>query len=262
MDGLIEEKKSNLTYLSIISGRFALRVDEHQFDDSGNQITEERTYEDQQGNKKTIIERYFKGVRGEIQEAKIENGDYGAKIVLIITKGENSMHVSFKAESSYGRSFLFRAPNINPDIEVTLKPYNFDQTDDNGNIIINKGGNPKKVIGISVWQEDCGWEKDKVPACWDNKSEELPSWEKTVVMGKEKWNSDKQMDFLANKFVEWANSISKSIGEPSFNPSVEDAAEKVDAVMNVATEHAERKLEPKQTEVFDKTPEEDDDLPF
>lgn len=266
MDGLIEEKKSNYYYLNIIGGRFAHREKEHLSDKNGEIITEERTYKDNNDKDITVIERYFKGVKGEIQEAKFENSDYGTKIVLLISKGENVMHVSFRADSSYGRSFMFRAPNIDPSKEVMLKPYNFDQTDDDGNVIMNKNGKPKKVIGIAVWQEGCGWEKDKVPAKWNNESPELPAWEKTTVMGKDKWNNDKQMDFLATEFEKWGKTVATL--DPNPKPSMvdqmkdqldmEEAVESVDKVMTVATEHAERQ----SNQIDEPNNEEDDDLPF
>jgi hypothetical protein len=262
MEGLIEEKKSNYYYLNIIGGRFAHRETEHLTDGKGGFITEERVYKDNNDKDVTVIERYFKGVEGEIQEAKFENSEFGTKIILIISKGGNDMHISFRADSSYGRSFMFRAPNINPNKQVTLKPYNFEQKDDNGNVVMNKSGKAKKVIGISVWQEGCGWEKDKVPAKWDSESPELPSWEVTTVMGKEKWNNDKQMDFLATEFDKWTKTLSdiNPVEKMKETLGLEEAADSVDAVMQESTNYAKREEQPhKMDDLGSKEP---DDLPF
>lgn len=195
--GLNDPKQTNKTYLNIVSGRLARRYKKHQ-EVNGKQVTIDREIKNKKGEViKTVIERHYESVEGLIVSASIDtSGDFGSRLVFELLDDGDEFTVQIPVESSYGRSILLRIPNIDPEFPVTIYPYSFE----------NKEG--KNQTGITVYQEGCGWEKDKVPYKWTkDEPGSLPDWEFAEVAGKKKWNSDKQTNFLCKHFDQWANNI-------------------------------------------------------
>jgi len=246
MSGLIEEQESNVTYLSIIGGKVTQRFKEHQFNGE-KQLTIERKIEDDDGNYvKTVIERHYGGIAGLLQSIKMKDGDYGTTMEIRLATPNNLYNLSVKIDSSYGRSIMFRLNNINPELEVTLKPYNFDDKEK-----LNSKGKPKRVIGVSVYQKDRGFEGDKVPMFWTkDEPGELPAWEKKMVAGKEKWDSDAQLDFLYKFTEKWAKDNLETL---TFEQPKMDASQ-----MPLEQAHAKKTAEAN----LPSDSEEDDGLPF
>jgi hypothetical protein len=245
MSGLIENKNSNVTYLSIIGGKVTQRFKEHQVNAKGEQVTIERNITDDDGNHvKTVIERHYGGIEGHLKNISMKDGEYGTTLEVRMVTENNEYNLSFKLDSSYGRSFMFRLPNIDPNKEVKLIPYNFEDKEKT-----NSKGQPKKVIGINVFQKDCGLENDKVLPFWtkDNPGD-LPAWEQKTVAGKTKWNSDAQLDFLYNFTEQWSKDNLESLTFPE--PVMEASG------MDLEQAHA------KKIANLPSDSEEQDDLPF
>jgi len=245
MSGLIEEKQSNVNYLSIIGGKVTQRVKEHQFN-GDNQLTVERKIEDDNGNYvKTVIERHYGGIAGKLQKIEMKDGNYGTTMEVRLSTENALYNLSIKLDSSYARSLMFRLNNIDPNLEVTLKPYNFTDNEQK-----NSKGEPKKIIGISVFQKDRGFEGDKVPMFWTkDEPGDLPPWEKKMVAGKAKWNNDEQLDFLYKFTEKWSKDNLETL---TFEQPKMDASQ-----MPLEQSHAKKMVEANLP-----SDDEDDDLPF
>ncbi len=235
--GLNDSNHTSKTYLNIVGGQLARRYKEHH-EVGGQQVTIAREIKDKQGNLvKTVIERYYESVDGFIREASIDtSGDFGSKLVLELVDGDEAFTVQIPLESSYGRSVMLRTPNIDPELEVTIRPYSFES-------------DGKKQTGVTIYQKNKGWDGDKVPYKWtkDNPGS-MPEWEVTEVAGKKKWNSDKQTNFLAKHFEQWAKGIG-AIETPT--PSSEED------ILAMEQQYAEEQAAKKAPETNGM-----DDLPF
>ncbi|MDC1302265.1 hypothetical protein N8Z08_02075 [bacterium] len=265
--GVNKNKHTGGIYYNIVNGEVARRFREHQFDSQKNQTTVDREITDDKGNvTKIVIEEQYESIDGIIVAAEINNeGNFGSVIRFTLADtdtGEQSIF-SMPLDSSYGRSVLLRIPNIDPTKKVTFRPYSFESKDQ-----VDKNNNPKKIVGVTVYQKDCGWDKSNVPAKWtkDNPGS-LPQWEKKIVAGKEKWNSDDQLNFLAQHFMQWANKIDGIVPEVKEAPKPQGV--QMDATpLEMEREFAERNAavadlaESINADIQPENENEVDDLPF
>ncbi|MHA2009957.1 MAG: hypothetical protein ACW980_21800 [Promethearchaeota archaeon] len=212
--GLSKSNNRGKIYLNLVGGKIARRHQSHIKDVDGKNITIDRDiFNDKKELVKTVIEEYYDELSGLLQDAKLDTtGDYGSRLILeLIDEGE-LFSIQIPVNTSYGRSFLMRVPNIDSSVELTIKPYSFEDKE--------KG---KKISGINIFQSGCGWENNKVPNKWskDNPGD-LPSWEKEMVAGKVTWNSNKQLNYLVAEFENWCKNIASiSIIDTSVNNEVD-----------------------------------------
>lgn len=194
--GLENQKSSNKVYLSIVSGKVAQKVKEHVFEGE-KQISVERKSKDKDNNEVIFKEIHYSGIGGIITNAKIETGKFGAQMVLEF-RDDKDYHVTIPLKSSYAKGILFRIPNINQKQYFTIRPYSF----------VND--NNEKKVGVVVLQENCDWEKDKVPPYWThNDKKDLPD---IVVIdgiteGEKEYNDTERMKYLIGYFKDWASKI-------------------------------------------------------
>lgn len=271
--GLNEREGAGKIYLSIVGGQISRRYKEHQRV-GDKTVTVERDITDDQGEvTKTIIERCYQDIDGIISKAKIDtSGDYGSRLMIELIDGSDLFVLQISLESSYGRAFMLRSPNIDAAKPVIIRPYSFEDEDG------------KKQTGVVVYQTGCDWEKDKVPYKWTkDEPGEMPEWEFTMVADKKKWNSDKQTNFLAQQFSLWGNAIEEKFpkdlleDEPSAEQvsteqeKISDLPESLPAEENVETmiggEGVNEEAPPLEgakppAEVDIPPPTEEDDLPF
>lgn len=132
-----QDTKGSRTFVNIIGGRFAKRVDASTEGASAREyISDKKT-----GAKKTVHELYYKDFSGTIKNVDIESGDYGDQIKIDFSDMGEAVTITLPLSSREGKSFLQRLPNINLQQEITLAPYNF----------IPKG-EVKSKIGMNVFQ--------------------------------------------------------------------------------------------------------------
>ena len=241
-------------YLNIVGGEIARRFTEHQFE-GDKQITTTRDIKDDDGNvTKTIIERTYKSISGVITNADIDkSGGYGAMLVFTIMSDGEEYTLSVTLDSGYGRAILKKLPNVNADKEIEFTPFNFDSQDQ-----MNKNGDPKKIVGVNLFQKDCGWEKDKVPYKWTAESPgNLPKWKQSETTGK--WDNTEELEFLGQHFKQWAKGVGGVVPASQEAPDAGDPND----VLSQEIAHAESKEIPdlNESEVSDNQ-DDTNDLPF
>lgn len=190
--GLNENDNKQKIYLNIVGGKVTRRFQEHQPDGG---TTEREIFDDKGNLTKTVIEKYYDSVSGTIVGAKSQIGQYGTTLLFTLNSDGVDFCFQVRYDTSYGRSILMRLPNIDTDEVVYFSPYNFESKDD------FKNGKPKKIVGVTIKQFD-----NKINPFWTKENpKELPEWEKTTVAGQDKWNTDKQNEYLHDFFIEWSN---------------------------------------------------------
>jgi len=250
-----QSNNSNKIYLNIVGGKITRRYKEHQPEENGKPVTFEREIKDKKTGEviKTVIERSYDSIDGTLQSASIDSsGSFGAMLVFNMIDNGEEFTLSLPLDSSYGRAILLRVPNIDPNKAIEFSPFNFESDTE------MKDGKPKKIVGCNIFQKDCGWDKDKIPAKWtkDNPGS-LPQWVRSETTGK--WDSTAQLEFLGKHFLQWASKIG---GIPT-DDSVSQLAEAMDAnpvemEQQFAQEQADRADTPPPVSENDKP----DDLPF
>lgn len=208
--GLKSNSTEKKVYINIIGGKLARRFEEHQME-GDKQVTESREIKDDNNVVvKTVIEQYYDELDGFITSASIDTeGNFGARIILEMMDAGEKFIIQMGLTSSYGAAFMKRCTNVDASSKVTIKPYSFD----------GEGG--KKQVGLVVYQEDRGFDKNLVPYAWTKeKPGDMPPWEQKMVAGVPKWNSDDQTNFLAEHLVKWASNIVPDALENE--PSIED----------------------------------------
>jgi hypothetical protein len=203
---------------------------EPQSDNQGNAITKPRDILDNKTKQvvKTIHEIQLESLDGLIIDAFIKSHEqYGDSMELVIMDNGEEFQFSINMDSSYGRSFLFRMPNIDVGSHILLKPYNFEDKE-----------TEKKRIGITVYQKDSDFDGGKVPPFWTkDKPGKLPQMEQVKKGSKMVWNSDKRDNFLYGAFEHWCKQFEIA---PTAAPNVVDnAEEQVADQMDDATTFAE-----------------------
>ena len=198
-----KSNNSNKIYLNIVGGKITRRYKEHQPEENGKPVTFSREIKDKISGEviKTVIERSYDSIDGTLQSAAIDNtGSYGSMLVFDMMDNGEEFTLSLPLDSSYGRAILLRIPNIDSNKVIEFSPFNFESKDD------MKDGKPKKIVGCNIFQKDCGWEKDKVPAKWTKENQgSLPQWVKSETTGK--WDSTAQLEFLGAHFNQWASKV-------------------------------------------------------
>lgn len=246
-------------YYGIVGGKVTRRFKEHQTNQKNETVTVERKiYEkDKVTVKKTVIEQYYDYIEGRIIKTEVDkSGDYGANLMIHMNDGNDTFIFQVKLNSSYGRAIMNRIQNVDPNKDVKFQPYSFDNPDKPD----------KKLVGVTVYQEDCGWEKDKVPYKWTQENPgDMPDWEKKEVAGEEVWDNSAQLNFMYKHFLSWGETI-EAIEVPITETSVanekplDSDAEKMAAQFEA--EQGKTTPESMKPEIPSMEDMEEDDLPF
>lgn len=192
--GLNETNNFQKIFLNIVGGKITRRFNEHQFLDEKQITIEREIFDDKNELVETKIEKYYDSISGIITKAKSHIGQYGTTLSFTIISDEIEYVFQVKFNTSYGRSILMRLPNIDTDETVEFLPYNFESKTD------FKNGKAKKIVGVSVKQ----FNKKINPFWTKDNPKDLPNWEKTTVAGQDKWNTDKQDEYLHDFFISWS----------------------------------------------------------
>lgn len=134
--GLNESSNEKRTYLNIVGGKFAKRVDAT----TPNAIEREIEYE---GVKRMIHELHYKSLDAFIKGIEIkEGGKFGDQLLLNMDDVGDGFTVTLGINSREAKGFMQCLPNIDLTKYVTLEPYNYERKKDG-----------KKMIGMGVKQD-------------------------------------------------------------------------------------------------------------
>lgn len=193
--GLSDKSHEKRTFLNIVSGSFAKRVDK---DYVGAQ---KREIEGDNGEKKTIYETRHSTLSARINGVEIkEGGKFGDQLLVHLQDGPDSFTLSLSLQSREAKSFMTCLPNIDMSKEIVLEPYNYMSKKDN-----------KKKIGMAICQGAKGSDGryPKVPYFY-NKDNGLPAVSEKVDMDEFKLAMQQQTIFLKKKTKEFISKIEEN----------------------------------------------------
>lgn len=179
--------KTRKTYLQPISGKIVQSVGEDAKDD-------EKVRERVNKVGKTVYERMFDFVAGEVVDMEIHSGDYGDRIMITIVDMDNEYELQVPVESKYGQSILMRMPNIDFSNRVLFMPYEFE--DDNGK---KKSG---FVLSQGVNADEGRYNKEEKvqPAHTRDNPNGLPELEVKTRGSKTTYDDTDRINFLLEQF--------------------------------------------------------------
>ena len=189
--GLSTSERGNKTYLSILQGKFALKVTPGT---EGAVTRVNKTGE-------TVYERLYDHLDGQIVDFNINDGNYGKELRLIIESGLDKFNLSIPVESKYFDSFALRLGNINLNKEVKISPYAFSVFED---------GKEKKKVGMNFYQN--GQKIEYFYTKDDPKDKPMPPKGKNgAQLEDSKWKIFKlqERDWLCDMITEKASSLNR-----------------------------------------------------
>ena len=226
--GLNLTTRGNRTFISVVSGKFAQRVEKS----TPNSV--HRVIEKKDGSKKDVWELIYDNINGHIQSIEVdESGSFGDQLKINMDDMGQYFTVTLSMVGREAKSFLCVLKNINLKEEIILIPFNFLSKTDG-----------KNVIGLNIYQGGVGKEFKVKPYF----SKETPNGLPQVPEGADKDEfklTMKQQEIYLKKWVK------KFIGDkwgsqPEQKPSGGDTKPEKKQGVN-------RKSEPQQM---------DDGLPF
>lgn len=161
--------------------------------------------ENKNGN--IVYEQFYDYIEGRIVGANLQHHEqYGDSIKLKIENDGLSAELSIAFNSAYGRSFLFKLPNLDISKDVYIKPL----------IFTSKEG--KEITTLMLFQNykiiNKKLEGDKIENAYtkDNPNG-LPQLKKVKFNGKEQWDKTDQLAFLKEKFNDFILQFDKQIAQ-------------------------------------------------
>lgn len=141
--GLNSSTKGNRTFISIVNGKFAQRV-EKSTPNSVHRVIENK----KDGSKKDVWELIYDTVDGVITSIEVdESGSFGDQLKINMSDGGNHFTVTLSMSGREAKNFLCLLKNVDLKKPVILSPYNFEsKTDD------------RQVIGMNTYQGGIGKE--------------------------------------------------------------------------------------------------------
>lgn len=133
--GLETSNDNNKTFLSVVQGKLRRKVTE----ETAGAV--KREYETSDGEKGVKWELVYGAVSGTLVSLGYVDGTYGEVLEITLQDGDDKYTVTLGADSDFGKDFAKKLPNIDLEMYVTIKPYDF--TDKQG----------KRRRGLTVLQE-------------------------------------------------------------------------------------------------------------
>lgn len=180
-----ENKVSN--YYSVSNGQIVRSY-------GGTKPEDVETTERVNKNGNTVYEQLYDFIQGKIIKAELKTHDeYGDSIILTLASGGQKANLQIKFDSAYGRSLLYKIPNINLEEEIKITPYSF---------VDKESG--KTRLGLTIYDP-----LEKVPNYYTKDDPNgMPQLKKVKFKGKDTWDNTDQIAFLKDKFAEFASSLS------------------------------------------------------
>ena len=209
--GVIPKKSSNKHYYKIVNGVIVQEWSKKPTLPEGTVIKER---EDKKGNKKYFIETG--GLVGRILDLKISTTDFGDFLDVEIGDKDGLYVLSITVDSKYFRDFALRLPNVDPEKDITINSYSFDDKEKEG----------RKVQGFTITQDG-----DKIARYYtkDNPNG-LPDLEKKRKGKDFVWDSTNQVNFLYDVIEKYATRLDPFAVTPANSP--EDSKEPAEAEEN------------------------------
>ncbi len=187
--GLNQSTRSNRTFISIVQGRFAKRVDEN----TPNSVR--RVIEKKDGSKKEVWELIYEDVSGHIESIAIdESGEFGDQLKINMEDLGEKFTVNLSLSGREAKSFLCVLKNIKLQEDVILAPFNFLSKTDY-----------RQVIGMNIYQGGRGKEFKVTPYFSKETPNGLPQVPEGADKDEFKLTMKSQEIFLkkwAKKFIE------------------------------------------------------------
>ena len=143
----------------------------------------------------TVYEKYFSFIEGNLIDASIKSNEaFGDSIILKLQDEAGELDIlQLKFDSSYGRSFLFKIPNLDLSKSMKIVPYSF----------TNKNG--KEITGLNIYNNA------KVLSAFSREEPNgLPPLKEITFNGKKQWDKTKQLAFLSEIFVEFVSKFKRN----------------------------------------------------
>ena len=119
-----------------------------------------REFETSDKKKGVKYEHVANSITGHIIEISLFESNFGKQIIISLGDGTvPDVSVYLSTQTQFGEDFMKKLPNINPDKNITLTPYSFED---------EKTGKPRK--GLTIYQND-GMEDRKIPDYYKRKEE-------------------------------------------------------------------------------------------
>lgn len=127
------------TYVSIIGGKFAVRVDEK---------TPNAIKRFSEKLKKDVWELQYPDFTGRILDLRIDGSQFGDQLTIVMDDVGDRYHFQIPVESRYFSAFCNKIENCDLTKEIKMQPYDFEsKTETNP-----KTGNAKKIVGMNLYQ--------------------------------------------------------------------------------------------------------------
>lgn len=141
--GLIPDNYQKKIYANIFSGKISIQSKEG----------EEGAVSRQNKNNKTVWEKHYPALSGILESIEVRKNEHlkAYEYVLHLSDVGEHYYLSIPADSRYGDNFAKKALNLKFGIELTVKPYDFEDKE-----------TTKKRTGVNLLQD--GWPDNKVPA--------------------------------------------------------------------------------------------------
>jgi len=133
---------SSATFLSIIGGKIKQQAEEE------TPGAEKRKWETKDGKSGIKYEITHDFIEGNIVGLSYHDGDYGTSLAVKIQDGADTYNLQISTKSRYYDDFAKKVKALDLNKPVKLSPYDFEDKEKK-----DKKGNPKKISGISVYQE-------------------------------------------------------------------------------------------------------------
>lgn len=181
-----EDKVSN--YYSVSNGQIIRSY-------GGTKPENVETTERVNKNGNTVYEQLYDFIQGKIVDAKLNSHEeYGDSIILTLVSGSQKANLQIKFDSAYGRSFMYKLPNLKLENEVKIVPYSF---------VDKETG--KTRLGLTIYDP-----LEKVPNYYTkDEPNGMPQLKKVKFKGKDTWDNTDQIAFLKERFAEFFSSLSE-----------------------------------------------------
>lgn len=192
--GLINDNYQKKIYANIFSGKISIQSKE------GEEGAISRTNK----NNKTVWEKHFPAIQGILESIEVRKNEHlkAYEYVLHISDVGEHYYLSIPVDSKYGDTFAKKVPNLKFGIEVTVKPFDFEDRETG-----------KKRTGVNLLQD--GWPDNKVPYYFTKDNPQGMPWLETKVDEEEY----KIYKLQLNKFLrEAVEKHSKAAGTPLKTP--------------------------------------------
>lgn len=191
--GLTTGNYSKKTYLSIISGKFAQKVD------AGTPNAVTRKIKKGKNEGQDTHELLFDKLSGQIKEMTIKRNDFGEQLEIVLSDVGEVFYVNIPVESKYFDHFCSKIGSANLNQTVEIAPYSF-----------TPKGETTTKSGINLFQGG-----QKLPYFFtkeDPKGKPFPSEEKMGDREYKKWKLDERGFYC--KYIMGMDKIKSAIEKP------------------------------------------------